>query len=218
MDNSWLRQLLSVVFLFATVLFPFSPNQSQEAVIRYTIAEQSTLRIRGTSTINNFTVHAGDIQGRIQINPAVAESTSLQAIEENPMGTVRIPAEQLRGGNSLFNRDLHKSLQANIYPNISYQLTAFQPADTTSDEMEWLLIHTTGELTITRATRTVEMKVEGRWNDQKQMEFRGTKALSISEFGIDPPSRLFGALQVGDTVEVDFHIYLRSEIESDGGR
>lgn len=213
MKKRFLTKWPCILIFFLYLLISFEQISSQEKIVQYTIAESSTLKVHGKSTIHNFTIHAGEMQGRLQVNPAVMDSSSLQAIGENPMGTFSIPVEQLRGGNLLFNRDLHKSLQANIYPNISYQLTAFQPVDTTGGGTEWLPINTEGELTITRATRTVHMQIEGRWTHQDHMEFRGTKTLSISEFGIDPPARLFGALQVGDTVEVDFHIHLQSEHE-----
>ncbi len=217
MDKSCLVRMSCCLHLFLVLLTPFAQGRNQDEVVRYTITDSSTLRVHGTSTMHNFTIHAGDVLGRFQIRPAVVDGLSLQMIAENPMGTVTIPVEQLRGGNLLFNRDLQKALQANIYPDISYHLTSFLPVDTSGNGTDWLPITTEGQLTITRVTRTVRMQIEGRWNQQDQLEFKGTRLLSIFEFGIDPPTRLFGALQVRDTVEVDFHLYLRPEIPSDGG-
>lgn len=208
--NTFSREFLLLVILLLA-LRPGARTQSQEAATKYLIAEPSFLRVRGTSTINDFTIHAEAMKAELWIPDAVRDSAPFRALTAHPMGAITIPVQQLHGGNALFNRDLRHALEADKYPEVVYQLTTFRPRDTLATEPDWRLIHVEGRLTVTDVTRTIRMEIRGRWSQPDRMEFKGNKILTISEFDIPPPTRFFGALRVGDTVIVDFHLYLQPE-------
>ena len=210
--NSFNRKLLLLI-IFLLALLPAVSSQSQEEATKYIIAEPSYLRVHGTSTLNNFTIHAEAMKAELRLPDAGRDSLSFQAISSDPRGAVTVPVQELHGGNALFNRDLHHALEAKKYPEVIYQLTAFRPGDNLVTEPDWRLIQTKGRLTITDLTRTIRMEILGRWSQPDRIEFKGNKILTISEFGVTPPTRFFGALRVSDTVTVDFYLHLQPEGE-----
>lgn len=206
------RECLQLFIVFLALL-PGVRSQSQQTATKYVIAEPSRLRIHGTSTINNFTIRAETMKAELWIPDPVRDSLSFRTVSSDPMGAVTIPVQGLHGGSALFNRDLHRALEAKKYPEVVYQLTGFRPGDALVTDPEWRRLRTEGRLTITDVTRTIRMEITGRWSQPDRLEFKGNKILTIPEFDVTPPTRFFGALRVGDTVTVDFHLYLHPEEE-----
>jgi polyisoprenoid-binding protein YceI len=90
-------------------------------------------------------------------------------------------------------------LKSDSYPTITFTLTA--PLQVSQGGTT---VVATGNLNIAGVTRgvTIHAKVNSTANNNITIE--GAVPLRMSEFGIDPPNALFGALKVSNNVTIQF--------------
>ena len=63
---------------------------------------------------------------------------------------------------------------------------------------------TNGTLSIAGETKPIEMKISAERLADGQAVARGEQTLLLTDFGIQPPSFMFGALKVGNEIKVKF--------------
>ena len=99
----------------------------------------------------------------------------------------------------VMNGKTYKALKSDSYPTISFTLTA--PLQVSQGGTT---VVATGNLNIAGVTRgvTIHAKVNSTANNNITIE--GAVPLRMSEFGIDPPNALFGALKVSNNVTIQF--------------
>jgi hypothetical protein len=123
---------------------------------------------------------------------------------------VLVPVRELDCGKQGMNRDMYEALKADANPNIHYQLTGIgsdlSPSASLPDTSGWVSISTRGELTIAGSTRTVEMKVNGRRMGEQKVRVKGQKRLNMKNFGVEPPTALFGLVQAEDSLTVYYDL------------
>lgn len=61
-----------------------------------------------------------------------------------------------------------------------------------------------GELTISGVTNTIEMNVDYEILPDGSVLFKGTQAIKMTDYKVDPPKAMFGAIKAGEDVEVIF--------------
>ena len=99
----------------------------------------------------------------------------------------------------VMNGKTYKALKSDSYPTITFTLTA--PLQVSQGGTT---VVATGNLNIAGVTRgvTIHAKVNSTANNNITIE--GAVPLRMSEFGIDPPNALFGALKVSNNVTIQF--------------
>lgn len=68
------------------------------------------------------------------------------------------------------------------------------------------LIKTSGNLTISGVTREVAMDAHCGVNKDTTINCSGTEALKISDYKVEPPSFLLGAMKTGNAIKLDFNV------------
>jgi polyisoprenoid-binding protein YceI len=64
-----------------------------------------------------------------------------------------------------------------------------------------------GDLTIAGKTRNIELTGMAYIKENGKILFDGSRSLKMTEYGIDPPTAMMGAMQVGDNVTIKFKVY-----------
>jgi polyisoprenoid-binding protein YceI len=67
-----------------------------------------------------------------------------------------------------------------------------------------------GRLTISNVTKDVVLTATGVMNADKSITYSGTYQLKMTDYNVDPPSLMMGAIKTGDLVTVKFNLLLRS--------
>ena len=75
-------------------------------------ARQGTLSFDGTSSLGDFTGTTSEVRGQMTGGPIVS----------NVRGWVEAPVKTLKTGNDRRDRDLVKTMDAEVYPNIRFEL------------------------------------------------------------------------------------------------
>jgi polyisoprenoid-binding protein YceI len=166
---------------------------------------QSRLWIDGTSSIRSFSCKASEVN-------AVVEASGPNAIPQLLTGdkgvkTVRVtvPAEQLDCGNGTMNEHMRKAIKLSEHKSIEFRLTDYDVARN-ADGVAGTI---NGTLLLGGVTKPITLKAEGK-PEGGMLHITGTYDLNMTEYGLKPPTLMFGRIKVGQTVKVNYDLLLKS--------
>jgi polyisoprenoid-binding protein YceI len=197
--RSLLAPGLSAVLLCA---LPTRRAHAQEA---WSLLPASRLWIDGTSNVQPFsceaprmtlTVAAGSVPGV----PTPAGTSRV------PTAVVTVPVAGMDCGNPFMNIHMRRALKSGAFPTIQFAVAA-------SDISAGSGVPTqlTGVLSLGGITRPVVLLASSaRLPDG--LHVTGRAHVSMSDFGLTPPSLFFHRVRVADPVVVCFELWLRREV------
>jgi polyisoprenoid-binding protein YceI len=166
---------------------------------------QSRLWIDGTSSVKSFTCKAGTVK-------AVVEATGPNAIPslftgEKGVKAVRVtvPAAQLACGNGTMDEHMRKAIKLSEHQTIEFKLASYDVATNATGIAGTM----TGTLSLGGVEKTITMKADGKSEDG-MLHVTGAYPLKMTEYGLKPPTLMFGRIKVGETVTVKFDLLLKS--------
>ena len=161
----------------------------------WTAVEGTTVTVTGTSTLHDWKVESKKIEGTVSVEPSFFETTS-----PAPTVKVQIPAKSLLSDKDKMNDLMWKALKADKHPTITYELTSAEKPAVTA---KGFTVKTTGKLTIAGTTKPVNMTVDVI-RDGNRMTVEGTLPITMSQYGMKPPTAMMGTIKTGDLVNVKF--------------
>ena len=166
---------------------------------------QSRLWIDGTSSIKSFSCKAAEVN-------AVVEAAGPNAIPqlltgEKGVKTVRVtvPAEQLDCGNGTMNEHMRKAIKLAEHKSIEFRLADYDVARN-ADGVSGTI---NGTLVLGGVTKPITLKAEGK-SEVGMLHITGSYDLDMTEYGLKPPTLMFGRIKVGQTVKVNYDLLLKS--------
>ena len=198
----WYRTLLGLALL-ATVA---STGSSQETATRVAGRVESRLWIEGSSNLSRWSCKATSVDAAIYVDSNAADFATL--VRHVRSVTVRVPVAALTCGHAPMDRSLRAALNADDAPasaNIVATLDAI-----TGDDSASHTVHTAGSLRLAGRENAVKVDLSTSLGDDG-LEARGELPIRMSEYGIVPPTGLFGAIRCADRVVVKFALTVVSE-------
>ncbi len=170
---------------------------------------KATVTIDGTSNVHDWTASTTDVRvTRAQVASgigggsfwdAVVKPGALQAFD------VTIPAASLTSPRSGLDKNMHKALNVQQHPDITFRLKALTATSTPG------AFTALGALKVSGVERDVELSLMlGRSGDS--LVVKGTTELLMTDFGIDPPKALLGTVRSSPKVTVSFQTVLASPL------
>jgi len=197
-----MKSLLTSILL---LLFAATGIQAQSN--NYILLDQSTMQIEGTSTIHDWECDVEEINADISF-----DSTALQA-KQNPVKTLSltIPVKKIDSGKGGMNNKIYDALKNKKHPNITFELTNAELADTTESNIN---LTATGMLNIAGVSREVSFPVEGIAQADGSYKFSGEYELNMKDYEVDPPSAIFGTIKSGEMVTISFEFYIAQQTQT----
>jgi polyisoprenoid-binding protein YceI len=171
---------------------------------RLTLQPESRLWVDGTSTVRSFTCKAAEVDATVDGAPnAVAQVTA----GEKGVSAVRVRVEtsKLDCGNGTMNDHMRKALKADANPVIDFQLSDYE-VNRGADGVTGTL---NGTLSLGGVTKTIAIPATGK-SEGGALRVTGSYPLKMTEFGLKPPTVMFGRIKVGETVKVNYDLLLKS--------
>ena len=166
---------------------------------------QSRLWIDGTSTVRSFSCKAGEVN-------AVVEATGPNAIAQLLTGEkgvkavrITVPAERLDCGNGTMNEHMRKALKVADNKTIEFRLSDYD----LSRGAEGIAGAINGSLVLGGVTKPITMNAEGK-PEGGMLHVTGAYDLDMTDYGLKPPTLMFGRIKVGQTVKVKYDLLLKS--------
>ena len=151
--------------------------------------EASKASVLGTSTLHDW--------------ESVVETFKASANQDgNVLNNVSFEADvkSIKSGKSGMDKNTNKAMKADKYTTIRF----------TSEKLtvNGTKITGTGKLTIAGTTRDVPVNLNmEKWNDDS-FTVSGSVKMKMSEFGVDPPTAMMGAIKTGDDLEIKIELSL----------
>lgn len=177
------RILITILLsLSASVLFAQSYN---------TVTEDSKVVIIGTSNVHDWESEAEEFSGTATIE---IEEDSLVSISDLEFNVV---VDGIKSGKGGMDSKTYDALNKKKHPNIVYVLTDIA-------DLKDSTLTANGELTISGVTNTIQMEVKYDILPDGSVSFKGTQPIKMTDYDVDPPKAMFGAIKAGEDVEVTF--------------
>jgi polyisoprenoid-binding protein YceI len=164
------------------------------ALERFSFERSSRVWVEGTSTVHDWTCNAEQITGALDATPAEAGLTGAGGL------TVTIPVAGLDCDNGTMNGKLREALGASAIRFTASSVRAATPSGGR------FAVEASGQLTIRGTTRAQRVQAQGQALGGGRYRFTGSVPVTMSQFGVTPPTAMMGTLRTGDRVTVRFDV------------
>lgn len=160
------------------------------------------IKVSGTSNLHDWTMEAknGSIEANLNLASNVSYLAGIQSL------TFNLPVKNLKSseGSTMDNR-AYDALKADKNPNIRFSLLTATPVSPQANKSQYKV---TGNLTIAGITKPIEMLANSTKNADGSVIITGQQKLTFTQFGLKPPSFMFGALKVANNLTIDYTVRL----------
>jgi polyisoprenoid-binding protein YceI len=174
-----------------------------QTTTRVTVSPESKLWIEGTSNLHDWSCKATTLNAAIEVDPGVSFAATAQKMLKRV--DVKVPVRSLKCGHGGMDNNLYKALNADDDSEIDYIMATFEAVDESADGYT---LRTTGSLSIAGKVNQITMDVVAERLPDGSLKATGTVPVKMTEFGIKPPTALFGRIKTGDEVKVKFELSL----------
>lgn len=178
----YLAGILAVPALLAAAAVPLSFQSG------------SRVWVSGTSTVRGWRCESTQVSGAAQ-----AAGTELTQVAQ-ASGEITVPLSSLDCRNGTMNGHMRTALKAQQNPAIRFRATSVAVTPEGAVRM-------TGPLTIAGQTREVTINGAAARQNGK-LRVTGSKQLTMTDFGVQPPRLMAGTMRVHAPVTVGFDVVL----------
>jgi len=199
-----MRPNIKTTLLALTILVPASGawTLANEQLV---LQPQSRLWIDGTSTVRSFTCKAVEVNAVVEVNGPNAISALFTGEKGVKTVQVTVPAERIDCGNGTMNDHMRKALKVAESPTITFALTGYDVAK----EADGIGGTINGTLDLGGVKKPISLQANGT-SEAGVLHVTGVYPLRMTDYGLKPPSLMFGRIKVAETVKVGFDLLLKS--------
>lgn len=185
-----------MLFLAAALISAVPVLQGQTT---YRISK-STMTVAGTSNLHDWTTSVTELKGS---GTFVLDGNSLKEISSLD---ISIPVNSMKSSKgSVMDGKTYNALKYKQFSLISFKIAQVGGIEKTTTGFR---VKTTGNLTVAGIKKSISLTVDGKVLSDGSLNFKGSKTLQMTDFGVDPPTALMGAMTVGNEVTVTFDVTL----------
>jgi polyisoprenoid-binding protein YceI len=200
----------TLVTISALMAAAATAGAQSASAIRLRLDPGSEVSVEGTSSMHDWHCKTDKMNAYVDVDPGYTKDLTTVA---RPIAAVKvnIVVKTLTCGNSQMDRNMYNTLKADENQLIKYTLSGYDLLNGSVSPSSFAAT-TNGSLMIAGETKPIEMKVSAERQADGKAVARGEQTLLLTDFGIKPPSFMFGALKVGNEVKVKFTIKAGPEL------
>jgi len=185
-------KFISAFFL----LFIFSVGQSQTQYKAVPNDENSIL-VEGTSNIHDWEIQVENFNSEIDLSLKEGIPKSINTF------TISIPVKSFNSGKNSMDKNTYKAMEADTYTKISFTSSTKALLNEKSNGVYKAIMK--GKLSIAGTTKDLEIPIELH-KTSKGYALKSEQNLNMIDFGIEPPTALFGTITTGEEVNTIFNL------------
>ncbi|WP_420581757.1 YceI family protein [Reichenbachiella sp.] len=150
---------------------------------------KSDLAIQGTSSLHDWESKVEDFQATADFSEDQVLNIAFEAI-----------VKSIKSGKSGMDNNTYKALNEKEYPKITFKANQL---DIKGDQLVG-----NGQLTI--AGKTNDIPINLTLSNASERSVKGSIKLKMTEYGVTPPTAVFGTIKTGDEVTIQFNFTLKN--------
>jgi len=205
--QNWVLSILLVSISLQPQRVPVGEPRS--TTIEYSILKGSQIIVNGTTNVRDFNCVSGELF--TGLNARFVKDSSQTLYFSNT--AIKLTVASLDCGGRVINNDLARILNAQQYPYILISLKDAQLPDgklSASTGKSNILAHV--YITLSGKTRQNTLELIGTQTATDIFNFKGECKIKLSDYGIKPPTALFGMIKVRDELNVIFNLKLKTKV------
>lgn len=175
-----------------SLIYAGLPGQS-----RYELAKGYAVSIHGTMSVHSWVETIGEVTGDLTAGPHDGGGLDLSLVR------IVMEVRSIKGDmGAVMDTKTYKALKANADPEITFRqgaVVTVTPAKAKEQPMALV-----GMLTLAGVTKPATIWINHFSLAQDSMRFEGEETINMKDFGVKPPSALFGTLKAGSTITIFF--------------
>lgn len=191
-----MKKLLKHLFTIVAICIAFTAYAQTFKEIK----KESHVIVKGTSSMHDWEMDMKEYTCVINIEK---NGTSIAINKASFSGE----SESLTSGNSIMDNKTHDALKSEQHPKLSFKIDQSYIIETVEENFNGTV---NGTLQLAGVSKNVSIAFSGKKITDDIIQISGSKALRMSDFNIDPPTAMFGALKTGNEIQIEFLITLKS--------
>ena len=188
----------------AAILALVATMAGAQEVAKVPVSPESRLWIDGTSNLHDWSCKATELNATVELDASAAARVAAAAPRALKRVEVKVPVRSLKCNHGGMDGNVYKALKADEAPEISYIMATFDANP--ADGGESFVVHAVGTLTIAGKQNKVDMDVTATRLPDGTVKATGAVPIKMTDYGIKPPTAIFGRLKTGDEVKVNFEL------------
>src|ERR1700694_3636753 len=200
----------TLITVSALIAVTATAGAQSASAIRLRLDPASEVTIEGTSSLHAFHCKTNKIMAYVDVDPGYTKDLTKIA---RPIVSVKvnIVIRTLTCGNGQMDKNMYSTLDADKNPLIKYTMSNYDILDGTKSPAAFVA-NTTGTLTISGQEKVINMKINAERLSDGKATAQAEQAILMTDFGITPPSFMFGRLKVGNEIKVKFNLKAGPEL------
>jgi polyisoprenoid-binding protein YceI len=163
----------------------------------YILAKSYSVTILGSSNLRDWKDSVGDVTGNMMANLNGDGSIDLSAIY------IKMDVRSIKSDmGSVMDNKTYSALKADANPEITFILNT--PMRLLPVNRGGPVLSLKGNLTLAGVTRPVVMRVNLFMMGRGKLQFDGSQAISMTDYGVKPPTALFGTIKARPGITIQF--------------
>jgi polyisoprenoid-binding protein YceI len=118
-----------------------------------------------------------------------------------------LPVRNLKGDIEAMDADAYTALKADRHKEIAFRLTSARVLVRDGARYE---VAASGHLSVAGVTRLVALEMHACAEPDGSIVFTGSQVLRMSDYNVDRPSLLFGAIRAANEMTLRYHLVFRN--------
>jgi hypothetical protein len=198
-NNSKMKKISLLNNGIIFILFLFISESTHSQISYNIIPENSSMIIRGTSSLHDWQMEVKEMAGSAAL---LMNERHVDSILDTRFSC---RTKSIVSDYRLMDKKTYEALKAEEYSAIHFRIAndkkIYRSGGSFSGEV-------TGYLSIAGVTKEIDVPFNGRILENGEVEVEGTVPLKMSEFNIDPPTALMGALKTDDEIRISYSLIL----------
>jgi hypothetical protein len=214
---------IATSLLFVVLVSPTARAQQESdappsgGVVRLAVRSDSRLWIEGSSNLRDWSCEATSLQASIDLEGQSEYATPAESVEFSPQlrrVQIRVPVKGLKCGQGQMDRTMYKALRCEV-PTECQDISGNFDVTSSNGDSDYSL-KSTGALRVGGRENSVRFGVNVERLANGMFRAQGEVPMLMTDYGIAPPTALFGVIRTGNYVVVRFDLLVdqRSTLET----
>jgi len=196
------KQISAITIMLAVVFFTAVPRGLKAQANYKTIpGKDAAIKVLGSSNVHDWTMTSATTEshGDFKFDDGTLRSLASFGLS--------VDAKSLKSEHESMDNRTYKTIKADQFPKITYKLNS---AVVTLLQKNKYLIKATGDLTIAGTTQTIVLNVTAVVNADNTITCTGSQKIKLTDYRIQPPSFMLGAMKVADDLTIQYNLQYKS--------